>query len=59
MKAAVPESFATAGDLYEIAFFSSSAMYLPSPLHLIPNLIIFTTKEAQVLEPPFVSLRKR
>lgn len=49
-----------AGDLSEMVFSASSAMYLQSLLHLIPKfLIIFTTKEAQMLEPPFVSLRKR
>jgi len=49
-----------AGELSEKAFgcficHVSAKAAAPDP----GSLIIFTTKEAQMLEPPFVSLRKR
>lgn len=48
-----------AGDLSEMAFgcFICDVPAKPAAPHP-RSLIIFTTKEAQMLEPPFVSLRK-
>lgn len=49
-----------AGDLSEMAFGCFICDVPAKPAASRPRfLIIFTTKEAQMLEPPFVSLRKR
>lgn len=49
-----------AGDLSEMAFFCFICDIPAKPAAPHPrSLIIFTTKETQMLEPPFVSLRKR